>query len=1082
MEKKRNNVLIGTGILVLAIGVLLIGCAEATTEIDDCAVLSVDGEMYLLNQSISNSGTTKCIEITADNITFDGQWYTIDGDDVIDYGVYMHSRTNVTVKNFTLTDWDNRGIWIWESTYCNVEDVIISSCLAESGAVSIWQADYNAVSNVTFEDNTRSLYIYQSAHNDIMGVTIASDGGEIKILGTDQPAPAGNEYNIINNSVINSSIYIDSSTGNTIYNNILNISNGYTIGGNNYDNTLSVSKQVGNNIYNATNPYIGGNYWTNATGTGYSDTCADVDNDGFCDNSYTPAAGNIDALPISDEFEYVEHSPKINIISPNGTYSKDNPTIEIEFKEEIKDFKYSIDGVDNYLAEYPNGFEHNGTHHHISICPPLTNGEHYFKVEAQNLSDFWYANSTEFTIADVSAPDLNIVTPSGGVLPWGVVDIHLTSNNSYWVKYSINGGANQSLDYVQDQWYTYGKDEYRRSEVEYSRVPTTNDILWSIYTSESADEYQGSTVVGDTLYIGTKGDKVVSAINITTGRIKWQEGASGSYPIDGNVLYEDGIVYYCGQYTRARNAVTGAVVWTSAEMSAGTTPAIHGDHLYYVGWIGANLYCLNKTTGVEIWHANFAGSGSPYAAVPTVYEYEGTEYVFFHQAKNIGGTKRFYAFNGANGDELWNITTAGGWDGAPSISKKYPNVVHSADIDKVYAVDIPTGNIVWSYDDNSNHYTIITPREDYLYYGLCTDAAGTGKYVKIPVDSPSSYTTLDSETGELYATMAMNDTHAIGGYKQGNKVVCVDLTAGSRLWEYDVGGYVYGQSALVNDIAYIHTDTAMYAFGIEPRYHYTKTLYVSGSATTLTIYAKDINGNTVSTSISTTGDAPAVISGFVLNPYSGAGVAKACVVIEALGLHGYTNATGYYEFSGGSFGVGNYELHTCIATYECNTTTVTVPTDGYINITLSHSREKATSSDKVEKLDESAFQSLMDSFGVRTWEGQYGDNGSDYTWGEDECCEQSNKTIGLFDFELFAISISMPYTMIAGNIFFVFIIGLPFLMYWLRQESSVVPSAIAIILGAVILAFLPPEFHLLAVVAIALTVTGGLYVLLKERS
>jgi hypothetical protein len=47
--------------------------------------------------------------------------------------------------------------------------------------------------------------------------------------------------------------------------------------------------------------YMGGNYWTNPTGNGFSDTCTDANNDGFCDSNYILATNNIDYLPLSDE-------------------------------------------------------------------------------------------------------------------------------------------------------------------------------------------------------------------------------------------------------------------------------------------------------------------------------------------------------------------------------------------------------------------------------------------------------------------------------------------------------------------------------------------------------------------------------------------------------------------------------------------------------------------------------------------------------------------------------------------------------------------------------------------------------------
>jgi hypothetical protein len=66
----------------------------------------------------------------------------------------------------------------------------------------------------------------------------------------------------------------------------------------NYWNT---TRQRGTRIYSA-GTEIGGNYWTNPDGNGYSDTCTDADKDGFCDDPYVLATDNIDYLALSDEY------------------------------------------------------------------------------------------------------------------------------------------------------------------------------------------------------------------------------------------------------------------------------------------------------------------------------------------------------------------------------------------------------------------------------------------------------------------------------------------------------------------------------------------------------------------------------------------------------------------------------------------------------------------------------------------------------------------------------------------------------------------------------------------------------------
>ncbi len=107
---------------------------------------------------------------------------------------------------------------------------------------------------------------------------------------------------IIRNSIFQSSvpcaIAMLSGGNNLIYNNLFN-GTSISVSVPNYWNT---SKQFGTRIYSP-GYMIGGNYWTNPSATGFSDNCTDADLDGFCDGNYTINRGNIDFLPLSDEFQ-----------------------------------------------------------------------------------------------------------------------------------------------------------------------------------------------------------------------------------------------------------------------------------------------------------------------------------------------------------------------------------------------------------------------------------------------------------------------------------------------------------------------------------------------------------------------------------------------------------------------------------------------------------------------------------------------------------------------------------------------------------------------------------------------------------
>jgi len=138
----------------------------------------------------------------------------------------------------------------------------------------------NLITNSTLTNNARGIYLYSDSdynnftnliieQHDNFGIWIETDGGD----------PDNNSFvnNIINNTQ-NFHVHLG------IAQNILN------------GTLTSATSIIGGN-------YIGGNYWTNSTGNGYSDNCTDVVAPiGICDNYYNLSNGTsiaVDYLPLS---------------------------------------------------------------------------------------------------------------------------------------------------------------------------------------------------------------------------------------------------------------------------------------------------------------------------------------------------------------------------------------------------------------------------------------------------------------------------------------------------------------------------------------------------------------------------------------------------------------------------------------------------------------------------------------------------------------------------------------------------------------------------------------------------------------
>jgi parallel beta-helix repeat protein len=289
-------------------------------DISTCSVLDTAGATYTLTADIIDSSATVCMNITANNVTLDCQGHTIDGTDTLStFGIYVYrasaTTTNETIKNCTLTDW-GYGIRLYFSS-----NNTITNSTANSNSyygIVLSSSSNNTITSSTANSNSYyGILLSFSSNNQITNSTANSNSYDgIRLY-------SSSNYVIVNCIVqanTNYGIYLSTAgnPANLIYNNLFNNTNNFFFGGTIYANNWNTTRQTGTRIY-SNGTEIGGNYWTNSTKNGYSDTCTDADTDGFCDNSYTiNATGpNIDYLPLSDE--YSVGAPTYSLNSTNST-------------------------------------------------------------------------------------------------------------------------------------------------------------------------------------------------------------------------------------------------------------------------------------------------------------------------------------------------------------------------------------------------------------------------------------------------------------------------------------------------------------------------------------------------------------------------------------------------------------------------------------------------------------------------------------------------------------------------------------------------------------------------------------------
>jgi regulator of extracellular matrix RemA (YlzA/DUF370 family) len=309
-----------------------------------CAVLVDEYGSYKLTTSLIDVLTTPCINIPNNNIVFDCQDYTLDsvGGNYY-YGIYVYRSsstiTNITIKNCIVTQWGGDNIHFENADNNTIENITtnravniglhllsssnntIANLNSDSNglrSIQLDNSDNNELINITTSNNQyQGVVIFSGSNNNtIINLTSFGNNDGINILDSYNEIRNSNlsnnkrygvyilaNSNIVKDSIISNNptgIYFSSYSNNIIYNNLLNNTNNFYIPAG-YTNYWNTTRQTGTRIYSP-GTEIGGNYWTNPDGNGYSDTCTDADKDGFCDNPYVLATNNIDYLALSDEY------------------------------------------------------------------------------------------------------------------------------------------------------------------------------------------------------------------------------------------------------------------------------------------------------------------------------------------------------------------------------------------------------------------------------------------------------------------------------------------------------------------------------------------------------------------------------------------------------------------------------------------------------------------------------------------------------------------------------------------------------------------------------------------------------------
>jgi parallel beta-helix repeat protein len=214
-------------------------------------------------------------------------------------------NNTIDCSGISLSEISPSGISLSESYENIIDRNSVSNC--SYGISASFIASGNQIINNTLISNTKGIIVtHYSSGNIIKNNTISNNN--IGIL-LDDPAMVTDNRIELNEEC---GIYLDLSsddlifTGTSlIYNNLFNKTEiedfRYSLDGALW-NTTKVSER---NIEGG--PYMGGNYWARPDGTGFSETCMDLDGDWICDSLYNINGNEVDYLPLSSFPSYMKN-------------------------------------------------------------------------------------------------------------------------------------------------------------------------------------------------------------------------------------------------------------------------------------------------------------------------------------------------------------------------------------------------------------------------------------------------------------------------------------------------------------------------------------------------------------------------------------------------------------------------------------------------------------------------------------------------------------------------------------------------------------------------------------------------------
>jgi len=360
---------------------------------------------------------------------------------------------------------------------------------------------------------------------------------------------------------------------------------------------------------------------------------------------------------------------------------------------------------------------------------------------------------------------------------------------------------NQTLTAVfkTDDWPMFHHD-LGHSGYSSAAAPIVNTTLW--ISDESSSIYSSPAVADGVVFVSSRLPAAVYALNESTGIVLWSRSFGGN--VESSPAVARGRVFFgCNdRYVYSLNSSTGSTIWsysTGDDMSS--SPAV-ADGKVFISSYSGKLYALDESTGELLWiHTRDPGEvflwSSPAVDMGSVY---------IGSSAAEGG--KVLAVNMTTGNLIWSYVTEGTWIYSSPAVAEGRVYVGGYDSMKAYCLDASSGELLWSYDMPGSIWSSPAVIHDRVFIGVFGEPGSSG-HVYALNSTTGDLIWMFNATNLVYSSPAVADgkVYAGSGYDYGAcEFFALDEESGSLIWKYSLSDSVHSSPAVADGMVFTSID------------------------------------------------------------------------------------------------------------------------------------------------------------------------------------------------------------------------------------------------------------------------------------